>query len=164
VSSALAEVSSRIRVEMDDLDQIVARARDSWHRSERVPENQDVFIDSVALNLHSFYSGLERLFEIIARNIDQSLPEGETWYRDLLSQMSEDREGQRPAVIGSDCAASLDEFRRFRHLVRSVYTMNLVPERMANLLGGLPELWATARAELLAFAEFVEDLANVNED
>lgn len=136
----------------------------SWHKGGRASEDQDIFIDSVTLNLQSFYTGLERFFEIIARNIGQSLPAGETWHRDLLYQMSEDREGERPAVIGSDCAASLDEFRRFRHLVRNVYTMNLVPERMANLLGALPDLWATAQAELLAFADFVEELSHMDGD
>ena len=36
----------------------------------------------------------------------------------------------RPAVIGPESASALDELRRFRHLVRNVYTFNLVPEKM----------------------------------
>jgi hypothetical protein len=53
----------------------------------------------------------------------------------------------------------LDEFRRFRHLVRNAYTMSLVPEKMAGLMSALPGLWPTLRAELLAFADFLEALA-----
>jgi hypothetical protein len=34
----------------------------------------------------------------------------------------------------------LDEFLRFRHLVRNVYTMNLVPDKMAGLMSALPGL------------------------
>jgi hypothetical protein len=44
-------------------------------------------------------------------------------------------------------------------LVRSVYTVCLVPEKMAGLMSALPELWPAVRAELLAFADFLEALA-----
>ena len=79
-------------------------------------DEQDVYLDSVALNLHSFYSGLERLFELIARHIDCSVPEGETVHRDLLDQMACEVADIRPAVIGQNNAESLDELRRFSHL------------------------------------------------
>jgi len=116
----------------------------------------------VALNLHSFYSGLERLFELIARHVDRTLPAGKTWHRDLLQQMAHEVADVRPAVIGQESALVLDEFRRFRHLVRNVYTMNLVPDKMAGVMSALPGLWPKLRAELLAFAEFLEDLAQAS--
>ncbi len=68
----------------------------------------------------------------------------------------------RPAVINQSNALALDEFRRFRHLVRNIYTMNLVPDRMAGLMTVLPHLWPALRAELLAFADFLEVLAQAN--
>jgi hypothetical protein len=68
----------------------------------------------------------------------------------------------RPSVVDEDSALALDEFRRFRHLVRNVYTMNLVPDKMAGLLATLPELWSQVRAELLAFAEFLTQLARAD--
>jgi len=53
----------------------------------------------VALNLHAFYSGIERLFELIARDIDQCVPDGEMWHRDLIKQMTKEINGVRPAVV-----------------------------------------------------------------
>ena len=38
-------------------------------------QNDDFYLDSVALNLHGFYSGVERLFEKIAGTIDGFVPE-----------------------------------------------------------------------------------------
>jgi len=67
----------------------------------------------------------------------------------------------RPAVIDENTAQALDEFRRFRHLVRNVYTMNIVPEKVSRLMFRLPEVWEALRAELLSFADFLEDLAHV---
>lgn len=152
------ELVERIRGEMTDLERVVQRALRSWPQAQKASSEQDAYLDSVALNLHSFYSGLERLFELIARHVDRSLPEGGMWHRDLLHRMGDDVANVRPAVIGRDNAISLDEFRRFRHLVRNVYTMNLMPDKMAPLMAALPVLWPRLRAELKAFADFLEEL------
>lgn len=118
-----------------------------------------MYLESVALNLHAFYSGLERLFELIARDVDRVLRAGEGWHHDLLQQMTKEIAETRPAVISPDSASTLDELRRFRHLVRNVYTFNLVPQKMEPLMSALPGLWRQVQAELAAFADFLEELA-----
>jgi hypothetical protein len=158
MSDLYQNLVERIRGEVVDLDEAIGRAQQAWSTAQENPVEQYAFIDSVALNLHSFYSGLERLFELIARHVDRNLPDGGTWHRNLLQQMAEDQPGIRPAVISQDSAVMVDEFRRFRHLVRNVYTINLVPEKMDGLMDALPELWPVLWAELLAFAEFLEAL------
>jgi hypothetical protein len=65
----------------------------------------------------------------------------------------------RPAMISAHVAASLDEYRRFRHLVRNIYATNLVPSKMQGLLERLLPLWEMLRAELIAFAAFLEQIA-----
>jgi DNA-binding transcriptional regulator PaaX len=141
------------------LEQVIDRAGQAWLHVETSPEDQYAYLDSVALNLHSFYSGLEKLFELIARHVDQNLPNSENWHRDLLQQMAEDLPSLRPAVISQESANIVDEFRRFRHLVRNVYTTELVPEKMAGLMELLPELWPGLSAELLAFADYLDALS-----
>ena len=103
-----------------------------------------------------------KVLKLIVRHVDRATLSGETWHRNLLNQVSQDLVDIRPAVISSDSALTLDEFRRFRHLVRNVYTMNLVPERMSGLMTTLPDLWPALRAELLAFADFLEVLAQAD--
>ena len=112
------ELADRIRGTISDLDGIVQRVTRAWARAQRASDDQDVYLDSAALNLHGFYSGLERLFEVIGRQLDQAVPASETWHRDLLLQMARDLEDIRPAVISQENVSALDEFRRFRHLVR----------------------------------------------
>lgn len=106
------ELVERIRGEVLDLDQVAQRALEAWSRARQMPHEQ-AYLDSVALNLHGFYSGLERLFELVARHIDRTVPASRTWHRDLLQQMGRDQEGVRPAVIGRDSASALNEFRRY---------------------------------------------------
>jgi hypothetical protein len=148
----------RIHGQVTDLEQVVERAGRGWSLARKASAEQDAYVDSVALNLHGFYSGLEKLFELIARHVDRKLPDGETWHHDLLQQMAQDLPSVRPAVISGESVDTIDEFRRFRHLVRNVYTMNLVPEKMEGLMEALPELWPKLRAELLAFADYLEAL------
>lgn len=101
---------------------------------------------------------MERIFQLLARYVDKSLPAGDAWHLTLLQQMSQEWQKTRPAVISLSSAHGLDEFRRFRHVVRNVYAENLIPEKMENLLTMLPNLWQQLHAELLAFADFLEIL------
>lgn len=78
----LEELVERIRGEIPDLDRLVQRVLFAWNRSKSKLKEQDIYLESVALNLHGFYSGLERLFELIARHVDQNLPSGDMWHRD----------------------------------------------------------------------------------
>ena len=110
----------------------------------------------MALNLHGFYGGLERLFGRIAVVVDGSLPEGPHWHQALLKQMAEDLPGLRPAVLSSETAAKLDEYRAFRHVVRNLYTVAFQPERLKVLVGDVLPLFEQVRTELFAFATFLE--------
>lgn len=118
----------------------------------------------MALNTHGFYSGLERIFEIIARQVDGTLPAEQVWHKDLLVQMAQDIPNVKPGVISEEVATAVDQFRRFRHLIPNVYSMNLDPEKMDGLVSSLPVLWQQLRAELSSFADFVDDLAASSSD
>jgi hypothetical protein len=60
VNSLYEELVDRIRGEVPDLDRVVQRALRAWTQTQMTSEEQ-LYLDSVALNLHGFYSGLERL-------------------------------------------------------------------------------------------------------
>ncbi len=146
----------RVRDEVEELDGAARRAERTWQEARQRQTDQDVYIDSAALNLHSFYSGAERLFEAIANELDGNLPKGEAWHRELLRQMTFDVTGIRPPVISEETSRQLDEYRRFRHMVRNVYAEHLDPKRVGELVEKLSMLWGQLKAELTTFAEFLE--------
>ena len=100
-----AHVAQRIRSELIELERVLQRIQEGWKRAERAAD--DFYLDSVALNLHGFYSGLERIFEVIASNLDGSRPEGENWHQQLLDQMAAEVLEIRPAVISKSSCKSL---------------------------------------------------------
>ncbi|BCV22867.1 hypothetical protein [Moorella sp. Hama-1] len=90
----------RIREELAEIPRAVDRAKTGWERYNLTGD--DFYLDSVAFNLHSFYTGLERIFELIAVNIEQSKPEGENWHQELLRQMAVEIERVRPPVLSRE--------------------------------------------------------------
>ena len=120
MSNQLHRLAARIRDELAEIEQVQWRIEAGWQRVQR--SGDDYYLDGVALNLHGFYSGLERIFELIATRVDDTKPTGENWHQALLVQMTTEIPGVRPAVISESSHSQLDEYRGFRHVVRNVYT------------------------------------------
>jgi len=148
----------RIQNEIPLLDEIIEKSINAWETGARNNEFQEVFLGYVALNLHSFYSGLEKIFLLVVRYLDKNEPSGSNWHSLLLKQISIDTPNIRPAVIGELSAKRLEEYKRFRHVVRNVYTTSLAPQKMTPLIKELPELWKIIKIELLDFINFLEAL------
>jgi hypothetical protein len=126
--SRYAALAGRIRSSLGDIQNTVERA--VLLSEKAMHSGDDGFWDGVALNLHSFYTGVEHIFEDIGKIMEASLPAGSEWHADLLTQMSGEIEGIRPAVISAATRRRLDEYRGFRHVVRNVYALNLRPARL----------------------------------
>jgi len=106
-------------------------------------DNQNIrsgLISGLALHLHSFYTGAERIFYDIARDIDDELPTGSNWHQELLRQMNVEIPMVRQSVLAKQTWLGLDEFRRFRHVVRSRYAYQLDPNRVVELAQKLIEV------------------------
>jgi len=147
-------LTKRVRQELDEIQIVLSRVHDGWNNARR--SNDDLYLDSVALNLHGFYSGFERIFTHIAETVDDDLPRGENWHELLLLQMMREVPKIRPAVISTETGRLLDELRRFRHVVRNVYTHKFNPENIEKLIGYASDGFERLRAELSAFADFLE--------
>jgi hypothetical protein len=157
VNERLLQIAFRIRAEIEELSRVLERAQEGGRRALQTLD--DFYWDSVALNLHGFYAGLERLFEIIAAGIDGNVPQGANWHQALLEQMATEMPSVRPAVISVTTQQALDEYRGFRHVVRNVYTFRFDPVRVQHLIQNVPEVFLQIRAELLAFADSLEQYA-----
>ncbi len=135
MSERLLRLATRIRDELAELDRVAERVAEGWGRALRNAD--DYYLDGVALNLHGFYSGLERIFELIAATIDGVKPKGENWHQALLQQMTTEAPALRPAVISQRTFRHLDDYRGFRHVVRNSYSDLLREGDVMNNLGRL---------------------------
>jgi hypothetical protein len=156
-------LAERIRGELQTLEQVVERAEGAVAQAAQQPENQGYFIAAAALDLHGFYAGLERLFELIAIDIDGSPPTGSRWHRHLLEQMGLAVTDVRPAILLPETRVALMEYLEFRHVVRNVYTFNLRSERVIELVATLRPAFDLTQRDLLSFSMFLDELAETDD-
>jgi hypothetical protein len=67
--------------------------------------------------LHSFYTEIEKILKIVAREWDGKEPSSNAWHKNLLNQMAEGT-GRRPPILAPALVEVLSEFLAFRHLFR----------------------------------------------
>jgi hypothetical protein len=161
MKTAYLAIAGRIRRELQELSQVVGRTQHIWQHGRMAAQEtgETYFVDAIALNLHSFYVGIERLLEIIADGVDQAKPSGLSWHRELLQQLTSEIPGVRPAVLSLTTRNQLERYRGFRHVVRNVYTFNLDITQIELLVEQLPATMSHVSEDLLGFADLLEQIA-----
>jgi len=152
-------VAGRIRRELEQIEAVVSRAQDVWDDVD-LDSPADHRIDAVALNLHGFYAGLERVFKTVAERVDQTVPAGGSWHQELLEQMNTELNGVRPPVLSNEARKRLDRYRGFRHVVRNVYAFEFDPEQIDLLMQRLPDTANLVFRDLRAFADILDRMAS----
>ena len=135
--------------ELEEIDALLAKSSSLLE----TPINTEPSFERIAALsaiLNSFYTGLERIFERIAKEIDTRKPEGERWHIELLNQLARQTES-RPAVISEDSRQRLRDYLAFRHRSRHAYAHYLVWDSMAQLVAGTSQTWNIVHSEILQF-------------
>jgi len=159
LKSEVDQLCRRIENELSEIKKIRDLTLRRWQKALR----DEDYLGSVAFDLHSFYQGVERIFEAFAKSIDRNVPAGETWHKNLLLQMTEEIPGIRPAVISEETMAALDSYRTFRHLARNIYTFNLDTRRMKTLVENFPDTVEMACKDISVFLDFLKESGSYNE-
>jgi hypothetical protein len=128
----------RIEQELSQIQLMVAQTNRMLDKVQSMGDKD--YLGSVALNLQSFYTAVERILVAIAKEIDTTIPQEENWHQALLQQMAIEIPETRPAVLAIETYQALDEFRRFRHVVRSNYAHQLDPDKVQALARKLDAL------------------------
>lgn len=149
-------IISRIKEEMNEIDKLVIRVLNAWEHARKTSD--ELYLDSVALNLHGIYSGIEKIFEIIAKNIDYSIPSGDARHLELLRQMATEIQHLRPPVINKHTFELLNEYRGFRHIVRNVYTYNISVKKLTPLVEDLQTAYNSIKKDLDEFLKIFDEI------
>ena len=88
------------------------------------PDNSEK-LESVAYQLHNFYSAIEDLLKIVATYFENNVSDTARWHSLLLQRMTQPVQGVRPAVIAVESYALLNALRAFRHFFRHAYGITI---------------------------------------
>lgn len=140
------------------LQRVVGEAEEALaDYSDRKPPPRE--LRGIGAVVHDFYTGIERVFESIAPELNGGLPASPSWHRELLETMTLDLPGLRPPLLRTETAHALQEFLRFRHLFRNLYGFELEWSRLRALLERLPTTWAAVQTDLERFVAFLDAAA-----
>jgi hypothetical protein len=157
-------LSQQIKNELNNIQRVIDRILKVWSQIQENPADQDLYIESVALNLQSFYTGVERIFQLIVARFEEELPSGKHWHTDLLTQVSMDLPDLRPPVIKQSTQNLLDDYRSFRHRIRNIYTYHIDPEKVEVLVTRLPEVYTVVQKDIDQFLDFIDSVAQATVD
>ena len=149
-----SELSRKIQVGLEEF----ATVRQQFESLLSIPPGADpgvIEISAACAMLHSFYTEIEKILKLIAREWDGSLPASESWHRDLLVQMSEVT-AKRPAVLSADLLATLKEFLAFCHLFRGASIALMRWDRLYPLVIKVDQTYREVNDEIKYFEEFIE--------
>ncbi len=139
-------VKEKIKFKINDIDELFYEYELIFHKVKlKEPDLFDMTI--LGSVLHSFYNGLENIFEIIAKDIDNYVPSGSKCHQELLRQMADISEF-RNAIISEDIYLKLREYATFRHFYRHAYSFQLNWEKMKPLVDEVFEVWEKVKIRL----------------
>lgn len=155
----LRGVAADMSAELSRLQQLAEDVAFVHAEIARDPGHARLFYENLALKLHNFYTGCERLFQTVAAELNGAPPGGFDWHRRLLERMGV-AWGDRPAVLSSDSINGLREFLAFLHVVRNLYGFELDAERIERLIARYPVVWSQVEADIRRFIAWLETLAD----
>lgn len=144
-------LAAEIESELDSLDALQREIAQAPHGADSYSRRARGSI------LHDFYSGVERVFVRVARELNGGVPQAEQWHRELVNNMTLAIPKVRPALIDPALAADLLEYLRFRHVFRNVYGTALEADRMRSLEEKLPPTLCAFRRQVSAFLHWMLD-------
>jgi hypothetical protein len=113
--------------------------------------------------LSDFYMAVERIFKLIVKEIDLEFPEGEEWHKKILRQVTVSLPDLRPPVIEKKLFHRLEEYLKFRHLVRNIYGFQLNYERFEHLVREMNEVAASLHDQISMFLAKMQEVADAVE-
>ena len=142
-------IKKQIRFKIKDIDKLFSEYDLIFKKIEmQTPDLFDMTI--LGSILHSFYNGLENIFEIIAKNIDGNVPNGNKSHQELLHQMASEN-SKRNEILNEELYLKLREYATFRHFYRHAYSFQLNWEKMSPLIDNLQIVWNEVKLNLKNF-------------
>lgn len=139
-------IKEQIKFKINDIDKLFSEYELIFEKIKG--EKPDLFdITILGSVLHSFYNGIENIFEIIAKNIDGNVPAGNKSHQELLHQMASENE-KRNEIINENLYYKLREYATFRHFYRHAYSFQLNWDKMKPLIDDIHKIWKEVKISL----------------
>jgi predicted nucleotidyltransferase len=152
-------LKSRIEDELKPLENTIQTINDLLKQKDTLPEV--ALIPALASYVADFYNGCERISERVAVYLDGSIPKTKEWHLDLLKQVAEPGGDNRPPLWNGALLLELDEYRKFRHLERHIYKIELKPKKVIKLAENIKPTFQKIKQSVTVFSQWLEERAKL---
>jgi hypothetical protein len=149
----LKRVSAEIIAELDRISKLMDEYREFLRQYAGRMDKYQLRVK--ASYMADFYMSVEKIFEVIAEELNGGSPAGEAWHKRLLHTMTLEVKGIRPAVISAGLYGDLLKFLGFRHVVRQAYGFQLDEEKLNELENVFEKTWKRFSKETRNFCRFL---------
>ena len=144
-------IEKKILFEIAQLDELMEASRSFLSVClEREPEFGEKC--GVAQILHSFYNGIEKLLLLIIKNSEIISIDVNRWHSELFIKAFEPRQNSM-YIIRPDLKETLNEYLKFRHVVRNSYGFSLLWTKMIDMVVNLENTWNMVRFDILDYID-----------
>jgi len=153
-SNKYLALKTRIEDEMMALEQNFQTLNELLKQVETIPEI--ALIPALSSYICDFYTACERISERVAVTLDGGMPKTENWHEQLLLQMAEIGGENRPPLWQGSLLLQLNDYRKFRHLARHSYNIQLRKERVLELAKQLELIMEKIKIAIALFNQWLE--------
>ena len=146
-------LKQKIQFAVSQLDEHVSKA-DLLIKKCQAAEPDYIELCAVGSMLHSYYNGIENILLLIAKGIDENVPNSGKWHSELLNAMFE-KNTKRNTIFPETLRVSLTDYMNFRHFFRHSYGYSLKWEKASPLFLGMTENWKLVKNQIETFLSSV---------
>lgn len=150
---------AEIEAELKQLARLRESILDTERKKKERTEDKDIYEESEALKLHNFYTACEHIFEEITTTLNAEIPQNAGWHKRLLRLMTLEIPGVRPAVVSTELYNKLEEYLRFRHVIRNIYAFELDSIKLQALIDSFEDVYNHFIKDIHSFIAFLRSLA-----
>lgn len=144
-------ITQRINDECAKIESTVKSIVQAMDDIKLAPVNLKPYIEeSIAGKLADVYSGMERIFERIANEVDGHFSRGSRWHKNLLEQMTRKRPERQP-VISQETFLLLESLLEFRHMINNIYADEIIYDNTEKHAKNIEKLYKSFSVDLNMF-------------
>lgn len=139
----------KINLEISKIDKLIEKSSVLLSKCNSV-EPDFIELNAIGSILHSYYCGVESIFNLIYKSLYGTTLSGNMWHSALFTDMFEKTEKHAP-ILSQDLFAPLKEYLGFRHVFRHAYGYELNWERLKPLFSTVKENWNSVKDSFINF-------------
>ncbi|MBR7080674.1 MAG: hypothetical protein IKI40_09170 [Treponema sp.] len=142
-------VRKKIEFEISQIDTLLSKAEVLAQKC-KLQTPDFIELSAAGATLHSYYNGLENIFILIGKHVDNMTFSSQRWHKELLDSMFSKTTNREP-ILEESIHEQLLDYMSFRHVFRHSYGYALDWNRLKPLFSALNENWKNVKSDIIKF-------------